>query len=50
MEPADPEKHGFWFDVQPITGTTLSAKARVQINIAVRKDESFTKIANVKNR
>jgi len=49
MEPADPEKHGFWFDVQPITGTTLSAKARVQINIAVRKDESFTKIANVKN-
>jgi len=49
MEPADPEKHGFWFDVQPITGTTLSAKARVQINIAVRKDESFTKIANVNN-
>jgi len=49
LEPADPEKHGFWFDVQPITGTTLSAKARVQINIAVRKDEAFTKIANVKD-
>jgi len=49
LEPADPEKHGFWFDVQPITGTTLSAKARVQINIAIRRDEAFTKISSVKN-
>jgi len=49
LKPADPEKHGFWFDVQPTTGTTLSAKARVQINVAVRQDKAFTKISNVKN-
>ena len=22
----DPESHGFWFDIQQVTGTTLSAK------------------------
>ena len=47
MERADPEKHGFWFDIQPTTGTTLSAKARVQINVAIKKDESFTPISKV---
>merc|ERR1719295_2499495 len=25
----DPESHGFWFDIQQVTGTTLSAKARI---------------------
>ena len=49
MKPADPEKHGFWFDVQPTTGTTLSAKARVQINIGVRQDGSFTGIQHIKD-
>lgn len=42
LTPGDPKKHGFWFDIQPTTGTTLSAKARVQINIAVRNNPSFT--------
>ena len=49
MTPADPDKHGFWFDVQPTTGTTLSAKARVQINIGVRQDKAFTGIQHVKD-
>jgi len=31
------DEHGFWFDIQPVTGTTVSAKARIQINILVRK-------------
>ena len=30
------DEHGFWFDIQPVTGTTVSAKARIQINILVR--------------
>ena len=40
---ADPEleKHGFWFDIQPITGTTMSAKARIQINVAVQHSDFF---------
>ena len=35
------EKHGFWFDIQPITGTTMSAKARIQINVAVQQSDYF---------
>jgi hypothetical protein len=30
------EEHGFWFDIQPVTGTTLSARARIQINVNIR--------------
>ena len=41
LTPPDPNQHGFWFDIQPITGTTLSAKARIQINLAVRPDDYF---------
>ena len=37
----DEEKHGFWFDIQPTTGTTLTAKARVQINVMVRLVDTF---------
>lgn len=41
VAPADPDKHGFWFDVQPTTGTTLSAKARIQINVALQGSDLF---------
>ena len=41
------EKHGFWFDVQPTTGTTLSAKARVQVNLAIKQTDSFDDISEV---
>jgi len=30
----DAEKHSFYFDVQPTTGTTLAAKARIQVSIS----------------
>jgi len=40
--------HGFWFDIQPVTGTTLSAKARIQINIMV-KQRGYTHLENVKS-
>ena len=37
----DPNEHRFWFDIHPTTGTTLSAKARIQVNLAVRPDDYF---------
>ncbi|XP_023340658.1 platelet glycoprotein 4 [Eurytemora carolleeae] len=41
------KEHGFWFDIQPTTGTTLSAKARIQINVMVRSSTIFDDLANV---
>ena len=35
----EPNEYRFWFDVYPTTGTTLSAKARIQVNLAVRPDD-----------
>ena len=46
-EPADADKHGFYFDIQPITGTTLSTKARIQINLAVQHSNDFSGLADV---
>lgn len=43
----DEEKHGFWFDIQPTTGTTLTAKARVQINVMVRNLPLFDDLSKV---
>lgn len=48
MKP-EQDKHEFFFDVQPITGTTLSARARAQINIAVLRNPDFTGIDKVDN-
>jgi len=49
VEGLNPEKskHGFWFDIQDVTGTTLSAKARFQINMKVPNLESFTDLSKV---
>ena len=43
----DPDKHGFWFDIQQVTGTTLSAKARIQINMKVQKIPSFDDLSKI---
>jgi hypothetical protein len=43
----DPNSHGFWFDIQQDTGTTLSAKARIQINMSVKKMELFSALSSV---
>jgi len=48
MKP-DQDKHEFFFDVQPITGTTLSARARAQINIAVLRNSDFSGLDQVDN-
>ncbi|KAL1117907.1 hypothetical protein AAG570_004220, partial [Ranatra chinensis] len=41
----DPEKHSFWLDVQPTTGTTLRAQARMQINLAVSQVVDIKQVA-----
>ena len=43
----DPQKHGFWFDIQDVTGTTLSAKARIQINMNVKKMKNFSHLSSI---
>jgi len=45
----DEEKHSFYFDIQPITGTTLSAKARIQINVMVRNNSMYPALEKVKS-
>jgi len=49
VEGLNPEKskHGFWFDIQDVTGTTLSAKARFQINMKVPNLEVFSDLSKV---
>ena len=41
------EKHGFWFDIQDVTGTTLSAKARFQINMNVPNIANYDDLAHI---
>ncbi len=50
LAPARKDLHGFWFDVQPTTGTTLSARARLQVNIAVRRTDTFEELSRVPAR
>lgn len=43
----DRSKHGFRFDIQSVTGTTMSAKARIQINLAIKSTESFEHLSKI---
>jgi len=43
----DKEKHGFWFDIQDVTGTTLSAKAKLQVNMLVPKLDIYTDLSKI---
>nr|XP_040570239.1 lysosome membrane protein 2-like isoform X2 [Lepeophtheirus salmonis] len=43
------DSHGFWFDIQPTTGTTMSARARIQINLAVKNIPAFSQLEKVKD-
>ncbi|KAG5876516.1 hypothetical protein JTB14_015442 [Gonioctena quinquepunctata] len=45
ISPPDPEKHSFYMDVQPVMGTAMSAKARVQINLAVSQVVDIKQVA-----
>ncbi|CAH0548952.1 unnamed protein product [Brassicogethes aeneus] len=45
ISPPEPEKHKFYIDVQPLMGTAMSAKARVQINLAVSQVVDIKQVA-----
>lgn len=45
ISPPDVEKHGFYMDVQPLMGAGLSAKARLQINLAVSQVVDIKQVA-----
>ncbi|KAL5286826.1 CD36.2 family protein [Megaselia abdita] len=46
ISPPEKEKHQFFIDVQPEMGTTLRARARVQINLAVSQVVDIKQVAN----
>lgn len=46
MSPPEKEKHQFFIDVQPLMGTTLRARARVQINLAVSQVADIKQVAS----
>lgn len=45
ISPPDPDKHRFYMDVQPLMGAGLSAKARVQVNLAVSQVIDIKQVA-----
>ncbi|KAF2883403.1 hypothetical protein ILUMI_22766 [Ignelater luminosus] len=45
ISPPDPEKHKLYLDVQPMMGTAMSARARVQINLAVSQVVDIKQVA-----
>ncbi|XP_063219988.1 lysosome membrane protein 2 [Bacillus rossius redtenbacheri] len=45
ISPPDPEKHQLYIDVQPQMGIALSARARIQINLAVSQVVDIKQVA-----
>lgn len=46
ISPPVEEKHQFYIDVQPMMGTSLRAKARIQINLAVKQVRDIKHVAS----
>lgn len=46
ISPPEAEKHQLYVDVQPIMGTTMKARARVQINLAVSQVRDIKQVAS----
>ncbi|XP_014213612.1 scavenger receptor class B member 1 [Copidosoma floridanum] len=46
ISPPEAEKHQLYIDVQPVMGTTLRAKARIQINLAVSQVRDIKQVAS----
>ncbi|XP_076754622.1 epithelial membrane protein [Xylocopa sonorina] len=46
ISPPAEEKHQFYVDVQPLMGTSLRAKARIQINLAVSHVRDIKQVAS----
>lgn len=45
ISPPDPEKHTFYMDIQPEMGSAMSARARIQINLAVSQVVDIKQVA-----
>lgn len=46
ITPPEAEKHELYIDVQPIMGTAMKARARVQINLAVSQVRDIKQVAS----
>lgn len=46
ISPPVEDKHQFYIDVQPMMGTSLRAKARIQINLAVKQVRDIKHVAS----
>lgn len=46
ISPPDPKKHELYIDVQPIMGTAMRARARMQINLAVSQVRDIKQVAS----
>lgn len=46
VSPAEQEKHELYIDVQPMMGTALRARARMQINLAVSQVRDIKQVAS----
>lgn len=45
ISPPEAEKHELYIDVQPMMGTAMKARARVQINLAVSQVRDIKQVA-----
>lgn len=46
ISPPEAEKHQLFIDIQPLMGTALRARARVQINLAVSQVKDIKQVAS----
>jgi len=46
ISPPEAEKHELYIDVQPIMGTAMKARARIQINLAVSQVRDIKQVAS----
>jgi len=46
ISPPEAEKHELYIDVQPIMGTAMKARARVQVNLAVSQVRDIKQVAS----
>lgn len=46
ISPPEAEKHQLYIDVQPIMGTAMKARARIQINLAVSQVRDIKQVAS----
>lgn len=46
ISPPNPEKHELYIDVQPMMGTAMKARARIQVNLAVSQVRDIKQVSS----